>query len=85
VWAKKLRNPLHSFIHPVRNRTELSRREHVCVCLWGGKKEKENLKFRKWSFEENKEGRKEGRKFRGKNQTQNFNNEIEWGNGFVFL
>jgi hypothetical protein len=73
VWARKLRNPFHSFIHSFRSRTELSGRE------------KENLKCRKWSFEENKEGRKEGREFRGKNQTQNFNNEIEWGNGFVFL
>jgi len=84
VGAKKLRNPFHSFIYSVRSRTELSRIEHVCVFV-GWKEEKKNLKCRKWSFEENKEGRKEGRKFRGKNQTQNFNNKIEWGNGFVFL
>jgi hypothetical protein len=30
------------------------------------RREKENLKCRKWSFEERKEGRKEGRKFRVK-------------------
>jgi hypothetical protein len=80
--GKKAKEPI-SFIHSFCEEQKRAEQKRACVCVFVGveRREKENLKCRKWSFEENKEGRK----FRGKNQTQNFNNKIEWGNGFVFL
>jgi hypothetical protein len=80
--GKKAKEPI-SFIHSFCEERKRAEQKRACVCVCRvERREKKNLKCRKWSFEET---RKEGRKLRGKNQTQNFNNKIEWGNGFVFF